>query len=74
MLYTAEIVQSFIDNDQNLVDHFNELQNKEGNEKYWAEQSFKGFVESIIQESISEEIGEDFFSITLLIPKSCFLL
>ena len=61
MLYTAEIVQSFIDNDQNLVDHFNELQNKEGNEKYWAQRDFRGFVESIIQESISEEIGEDFF-------------
>ena len=61
MLYTAEIVQSFIDNDQNLVDHFNDLQNKEGNQKYWAQRDFRGFVESIIQESISEEIGEDFF-------------
>ena len=57
MLYTAEIVQSFIDNDKNLVDHFSELQNKEGNEKYWAEHSFKGLLESIIQESINEEIG-----------------
>ena len=61
MLYTAEIVQSFIDNDQNLVDHFNELQNKEGNEKYWAQRGFMGFVESIIEETISEEIGRDFF-------------
>ena len=57
MFYSEELVQSFIDNDKNLVDHFNELQNKEGNEKYWAEHSFKGLLESIIQESIKEEIG-----------------
>ena len=57
MFYSEELVQSFIDNDKNLVDHFNELQNKEGNEKYWAEHSFKGLLESIIQESINEEIG-----------------
>ena len=56
MYHSAKLVQSFIDNDKNLVDHFNELQNKEGNEKYWANKNFKGFLESIIEESIKEEI------------------
>ena len=56
MYHSAKLVQSFIDNDKNLVDHFNELQNKEGNEKYWVNKNFKGFLESIIEESIKEEI------------------